>query len=251
MLERNDTRHHDEFSGQVAVVTGSSSGIGKAVALALAARGATLCLLGRDLERLHNVKGEISVTGDSSRCYRTDLTRDSDIEDLSARIRNDFGDVDILVHSAGAISLGGIQLGSVADFDLQYRTNVRAVYSLTQAMLPLLKARQGQIVFLNSTAGLIANASAAQYSATKHALKAIADSLREEVNPIGLRVLSVYIGRTATLMQANLHSIEGKTYRPECLLQPQDVASVVLNALSLPRTAEVTDITIRPLTKPS
>ena len=248
MLERTDIGH-DDFSGQVAVVSGSSSGVGKAVALALAARGAMVCLLGRNLERLHDVEEEISVTGDRSRCYRTDLTQDSDIEDLHGRIRNDFGGVDILVHSAGVISLGGIQLASVADFDLQYHTNLRAAYSLTRAMLPLLKPRRGQLVFLNSTAGLIANASAVQYSATKHALKAVADSLREEVNSEGLRVLSVFMGRTATPMQAHVHAIEGRVYQPERLLQPEDVASVVLNALSLPRTAEVTDITIRPLAK--
>jgi NADP-dependent 3-hydroxy acid dehydrogenase YdfG len=241
--------HHDEFAGHVAVVTGSSSGIGKVVALALAARGAALCLVGRDLERLHNVKNEISSSTDRSRCYRADLTRDSDIDDLQCRIRNDFGGVDILIHSAGVIALGGVQLGSLADFDLQYRTNVRAVYSLTQILLPSLKARQGQIVFLNSTAGLLANESAAQYSATKHAAKAIADSLRCEVNSAGLRVLNVFIGRTATPLQADIHAKEGKDYQPERLLQPEDVASVVLNALSLPRTAEVTEITIRPLAK--
>jgi NADP-dependent 3-hydroxy acid dehydrogenase YdfG len=84
---------------------------------------------------------------------------------------------------------------------------------------------------------------------TKHALRAIADSLRGEVNPDGVRVLSVYLGRTASEMQERIHQMEGRPYRPELLLQPQDVASVILNALSLPRTAEVTDIHIRPMLK--
>ena len=89
----------------------------------------------------------------------------------------------------------------------------------------------------------------AQYDLTKHALKAIADSLRGEVNPDGVRVLSVYLGRTASEMQERIHQAEGRPYRPELLLQPQDVASVIVNALSLPRTAEVTDIHIRPMLK--
>jgi len=89
----------------------------------------------------------------------------------------------------------------------------------------------------------------AQYDSTKHALKAIADSLRAEINVHGVRALSVYLGRTASEMQERICQMERKTYRPELLLQPADVASVIVNALSLPRTAEVTDISIRPMIK--
>jgi NADP-dependent 3-hydroxy acid dehydrogenase YdfG len=250
MSGETDNSDCGQFSGQVAVVTGSSSGIGKAVALGLASRGAAVYLLGRDSERLQKVREQMGANGKLTQCYPIDLTRDSKIKELHKRVRNDCGDIDILIHSAGIISLGGVLSAPIADFDRQYRTNVRAVYFLTQTMLPLLKERRGQIVFFNSSAGLRVNANAAQYSATKHAIKAIADTLREEVNPAGLRVLNVYIGRTATPMQETIHSIEGKTYCPERLLQPDDVASVVLNALSLPPTAEVTEIHIRPLTKP-
>jgi NADP-dependent 3-hydroxy acid dehydrogenase YdfG len=134
--------------------------------------------------------------------------------------------------------------------DRQYRINVRAPYMLTQALLPMLKSRRGQIVFINSSAGLNARANVSQYAATKHALKAVADSLREEINAEGLRVLSVYPGRTATPMQADVHTMEGRAYRPDRLMQPEDVAAVVINALSLPSSAEVTDIHVRPLIKP-
>ena len=89
-----------------------------------------------------------------------------------------------------------------------------------------------------------------QYAAMKHALRALADTLREEVNRDGVRVLSVFLGRTATPMQAAVHRVESRVYEPEPLLQPADVAAVVISALSLPRTAEVTDIHIRPLRKP-
>ncbi len=139
----------------------------------------------------------------------------------------------------------------IENLDSQYRINVRAPYALTKALLPMLRARRGQVVFINSSRGVIAGAGVGQYAATKHALKAIADSLREEVNADGIRVLSVFLGRTATPMQATIHKLEGKVFQPEKLLQPEDVASVVINALSLPRTAEVTDINIRPLAKPS
>jgi NADP-dependent 3-hydroxy acid dehydrogenase YdfG len=175
---------------------------------------------------------------------------EDDLQALVASLQQDVDHLDILVHSAGSITLGQTETAPVADFDEQYRTNVRAPYMLTQTLLPLLRPRQGQVVFLNSSVGLNARAGVGQYAATKHALKAIADSLREEVNAAGVRVLSVFLGRTASPMQEAIHAAEGKAYYPERLLQPQDVAAVVLNALSLPRTAEVTDISIRPLMKP-
>ena len=90
-----------------------------------------------------------------------------------------------------------------------------------------------------------------QYAATQHALRAIADSLRAEVNPQGVRVLSVFPGRTATPMQARLCELEGKAYSPERLIQPEDIASTVIHALTLPRTAEITEISIRPFVKPA
>lgn len=237
------------FKNQIAVVTGASSGIGRAIALALAAQGATLCLVGRRLETLEAVADKARPTASHIRCYRADLTRDEDIAELAACLQRDWGVIDMLIHSAGVISLGKLEDAPVEDFDRQYRINVRAPYILTQALLPMLRLRRGQIVFVNSSAGLSARANVSQYAATKHALKAIADSLREEVNAEGLRVLSVYPGRTASPMQAAVHEMEGRPYHPERLMQPEDVAAVVIHALSLPRSAEVTDIHIRPLSK--
>lgn len=239
------------FTDQVAVVTGASSGIGKAIALGLAVQGATLCLVGRKLETLEAVAESAPTIAARMLCYRADLTQDNDIRELVAYLQRDFGYIDVLVHSAGVISLGRLETTSVADFDWHYRTNVRAPYVLTQALLPMLRSRRGQVVFINSSVGLTARASIGQYAATKHALKAIADSLRDEVNTDGLRVLSVFLGRTATPMQEAVHEMEGRPYHPERLMQPEDVAAAVINALCLPRSVEVTDIHIRPLQKSS
>jgi len=230
------------FKDQVAVVTGASSGIGKAIALTLAAQGAKLYLLGRNLETLAAVAQNIQT--DVKIC-QVDLTKSAEIRQLKTLV----GQVDLLIHSAGVISLGELQTAPVEDLDWQYQTNVRAPYLLTQTLLPLMIPVKGQIVFINSTGGLNSRGGMGQYSATKHALKAIADSLRDEINHLGMRVLSVYPGRTASPMQAAIYEKEGKVYNPDRLLQPQDVADVVLNALSLPRTAEVTDISVRPLVK--
>lgn len=237
------------LEGHTCVVTGASSGIGRATAIALAAAGATVYGVARRRDELEATASETNGAG-RFEPYEADLVVDEQIGRLAEVLRAGEGGVDVLVHSAGTISLGELETASVHDLDRQYAANVRAPYLLTQALLPALRAREGHIVFINSTAGLAARANVAQYAATKHALKALADSLREEVNPQGIRVSSVYPGRTATPLQSEVHALEGKPYAPERLMQPEDVASVVLNALVLPRGAELTDIMVRPMLKP-
>jgi NADP-dependent 3-hydroxy acid dehydrogenase YdfG len=236
------------LEGRTCVVTGASSGIGRAIAVALASAGANVYAVAR---RRLELEATASRTNGAGRfeLYEADLVVDRQVAGLAEALRAREGGVDVLVHGAGTISLGDLESASVRNFDRQYAANVRAPYLLTQALLPALRANLGQIVFINSTAGLAARANVAQYAATKHALKAVADSLRDEVNPQGIRVLSVYPGRTATPLQAELHAIEGKAYAPERLAQPEDIASVVLNALTLPRSAEVTDVMVRPMLK--
>ena len=240
----------DSLKDHVAVVTGATSGIGRAIALALAARGASLCLIGRRSDRLTVIADEAAGHAARVVTHVADLTSDEQVRRLVASIVRDFGGIDVLVHSAGVFARGPIGEAAAEDLDELYRTNLRAPYVLTGRLLAHVRPHRGQIVFVNSTAGLAAGGGVAAYGATKHALRAVADALREEVNGLGIRVLSVFIGRSATPMQVEVHRLEGRTYRPERLLQPEDVASMVLHALSMPRTAEVTDITIRPLAKP-
>jgi NADP-dependent 3-hydroxy acid dehydrogenase YdfG len=231
-------------SGQVAVVTGASSGVGRAIASALAAEGASLALVGRDLAALEKTAPQGTGT---IRLYQADLTDDAELKDFSDQLLADFGGVDVLVHSAGVFAMERLETAPLAEFDRQYRCNVRAPYALTQRLLPGLVARRGQIVFINSTAGLNSGAGVSQYAATKHALKAVADSLRQEVNPSGVRVLSVFLGRTASPMQEAICKQEGKPYDLDCLVQPDDVAASVLHSLALPRNAELIDFTLRPM----
>jgi short-subunit dehydrogenase len=238
------------LTNQVVLLTGAGSGIGRAIALALAAEGTILWLVGRVREKLDAVADAARRRTSEVCCIQMDLVRDDDIFDVAARLRQEIGYVDILVHCAGEIVLGRLESASIMDLDRQYNINVRAPYLLTQSLLPMLRSRRGQVVFVNSSAGYIAGPNLSQYAATKHALRAIADSLRQEVNADGVRVLSVYPGRTASPMQAAVHALEGKDYFPDYLMQPEDIAAVIVNALGLPRSAEVTDIHVRPFRKP-
>ncbi|WP_094676434.1 SDR family oxidoreductase [Hydrocoleum sp. CS-953] len=238
------------LNNQIAVITGASSGIGRSIALNLALQGAKLGLVGRNVERLEAVAAIAQKTAPKVLTYSIDLSVGENIGKLKTNLERDFGQVDLLIHSAGAFSMGLVQETSVEKLDWLYQNNVRAPYLLTQTLLPMIVSSQGQIVFINSSVILGARANVGQFAATQHALKAIADSLREEVNTKQVRVLSIFPGRTATPRQANIHEMEGKPYHPERLMQPEDIASVVINALSLPRTVEVTDINLRPFAKP-
>ncbi len=235
----------------VAVVTGSSSGIGRAVARALAAEGMSLCLTGRDAGRLQDGAREIAARAAQVIVHQADLSSDEGLRGLAVRVRTDLGRLDVLVHAAGVLHLGDVEAAGWDDLDEQYRVNLRAPFLLTKAFLPMLKQSSGQVVFVNSTAGLVAGAENALYAATKHALRALARSFRDHVNQYGIRVLSVFPGRTATPMQEAVHRFEGRRYEPAGLLQPSDIAEVIVTALALPRTAEVTDIVVRPMNKPS
>ena len=230
------------IDNRLAVVTGASSGIGKAIAIGLAAKTATLYLVARNSENLEAVAKVARRGGTNVRCFKTDLLLDNDIQKLGDDIKRDFGYVDILIHSAGVISLGGLEQSRVEELDWQYRINVRAPYLLTQLLLPMIKPRHGKIVFINSSAGLKKNrANVGLYAATKHALKAMADCLREELNTCGVHVISIFPESTATPMQEYVQKMEGNLYQPERFMQPEDVAQVAINSLSLPRS-KATDI---------
>jgi NADP-dependent 3-hydroxy acid dehydrogenase YdfG len=234
---------------QVAVITGASSGIGRAIALGLAGCGASLCLLGRDPAALQLVADVAKRKGAQCSCYQTNLEVDCEVQEVITNIKRDTKSVHILVHSAGAIWLDPIETADANRLDTHYKTNLRAPYVLTQGLLPALKSQRGQILFVNSSSGLVARANTGQYAASKHALKAVADSLREEVNPTGVRVMSLFLGRTATRMQADIYATEQRPYHPELLMQPDDVAFMAIQALNLPRTVEVTEIHMRPMHK--
>lgn len=237
------------LKGARALVTGASSGIGKAVALALASRGADVAVVGRSRKRVAETAAAVEELGSRAFEHSVDLTEDAEVERLVDDVRANLHGLDVLVHSAGAIHHSRLDSGEVADFDKQFRANLRAPYVLTKALLPSLIESEGQIVFINSSQGLRASAGNAQFAATQHGLKALADSLRDEVNQYGIRVLSVYPGRTATPRIEAIFAKEGQHYRPELLMQPEDVAAMILHALSLPRTAEVTDLSMRPMKK--
>ncbi len=237
----------DVFADKVVVLTGASSGIGQQLAQDLAKRKAVLHLIGRHAGRLQSITQSARELGAASALGHTiDFTDSAQSEEGTQVLSRALQKCDYLIHSAGVCTLGEVSQAPIESLDLNYQVNLRGPYLLTQALLPKLIAAKGQVVFINSGAGLKAHPRWSQYAASKHGLKAVADSLREEVGPKGVRVMSVYPGRTATPMQASVRQMEGKPYDPSAFVQVTDVSHMTLSALALPDTASVIDLNIRP-----
>jgi NADP-dependent 3-hydroxy acid dehydrogenase YdfG len=239
-----------EDTGWIALVTGAGSGIGRAIAVALAAAGGSVILCGRRVEGLRETAVQVEAAGGVPIVMPTDLASDDAMSRLATAVGEvGGGRLDVLVHAAATHVRGTVDDLSPDDLDETLRVNVRGPMLLTRLVLPLLRAAPGDVVFVNTSAALSSPPSSAAYAASKAALRSAADSLRQHVNQDGIRVLSIFPGRTATDLQAAIHREEGRVYRPELLLQPSDVAEVVVAFQRLPRTAEVTEVHLRPAVK--
>ena len=241
------------FVDQVAVVAGASGAIGGAIARRLGRAGASLLLLGRDRRRLERLERELHgdgvARGESGAkvvALPLDLESDEAFRALRRALARYRG-VDVLIHAHGRFAAGSLTGTPVAELDRLLRVNFRSPLLLTRHCLPSLIARRGQVVFINSSAALRAAPEVASYALSKQALQGATDRLRDEVNRLGVRVLSVFPGRTASAMQRTVARQLGQPYQPERLMTPDDVAAMVVAALALPRSAEVTDIHLRPM----
>lgn len=223
------------------LITGAGSGIGAAVARRLFDRGDELWLLARDAGRARQLKERFA----GARTLVGDLDEPERLSWALGR-QDQPAELDSLMHIAGVVELGGVGELSAKVWNHTLAANLVAPAELTRLLLPQLRLARGHVLFVNSGAGLRTNAQWSAYAASKHGLKALADALRAEEGGNGLRVTSVYPGRTATPMQEKVHRQEGKEYDPSRWISPEAVATTLLTALDLPRDAEVTDLTVRP-----
>ncbi len=223
------------------LITGAGSGIGAAVTRRLLDRGDDLWLLARDAGRAKELAerfgGARTLVGDLAEPER--LSWAFGHQELPERL-------DSLLHIAGVVDLGAVGELTPKVWNRTLAANLVAPAELTRLLLPQLRLSKGHVLFVNSGAGLNAHAGWSAYAASKHGLKALADSLRQEEHANGVRVTSVYPGRTATPMQQKVHQQEGKAYEPSRWIAPDSVATVILAALDLPRDAEINDVTVRP-----
>src|SRR5262245_12017482 len=198
------------LNGAVALVVGASGDIGRAIAFDLLGAGAEVFMLGRNLQRLIQPPPPAHFR-EKCRFIAADLTDAPAVERVGAEISLKRR-LDVLVLSSGTYE----RSSEPAVFASQIAANVLGPYALLYRLLPPLRLEAtGQVVFINSSQALKATAGLGQYAATKHAMKAVADSLRDEVNAHGVRVMSLFLGRTASERQRAIFAVEGRPYPPE------------------------------------
>ncbi len=221
-----------------AIVTGASGRIGLEVARGLAAEGLRVTLVGRHEELLRRAAAAV---GGGAEIVTADLTEEAGITAV-ARACPDR--LDVLVHAAGLFHHGPVADVSAATWTQLLAINLCAPMLLSSACLPQLRKAGGQVVFINSTAGF--SDALGAYAASKHALRVAGETLRRELNGSGVRVLSVFPGRTDTDMQARVLKAEGRPDAHIPLIPPVDLAAAILAALAAPRSLEITDLVVRP-----
>jgi len=226
------------LEGKRFVVTGATGAIGGAIARALAAAAAGVIVTARDSQRLKRVALELG----RAPAFTADLTREDEVRALAAACPTP---VDGVIHAAGTYEVAAIREADAQALTRLLASHVESTWNLARVFLAQLAARQGELVVVASS--VRPGAGLGPYAAAKAAQAALVESLRAEVNPLGVRVLLVHPGRTAGTIQERLAAREGKDYRRERLLQPADIAAAILGALALPRTAEVTDLHLRPM----
>jgi NADP-dependent 3-hydroxy acid dehydrogenase YdfG len=233
---------------RIAVVTGASSGIGAATARELAGQGFHLVVAGRRRDRLDAVAAELGATP-----LHLDVREPAAIEAFGEALRVRFGRVDVLVNNAG-LALGLEPLGQSLDDDWvqMLETNVLGVARVTRALLPLLRAApRAHIVNIGSTAGFEVYAGGGGYTSSKHALRAITQTLRLELNGEPIRITEVAPGMVATEFSlTRFKGDEGKAdavYAGVTPLSADDIAGCVGFAVSRPPHVNVDFLVVRPI----
>ncbi len=246
-----------QLDGTVALVTGASSGIGEATALALAAEGAAVALAARRKDRLEALAQKVTDGGGTALVHEADVTQEDHVRAVVERTVDELGRIDTLVNNAGLMLLGPIEGAPTEEWRRMVHLNVLGLLYCTHAALPhLLRAAEGEprrtadVVNVSSVAGRVARRNSGVYNATKWAVNAFSESLRQEVTSRHVRVTIVEPGAVATELvdqnrpeiQAGIRSTFGDVER----LVADDIAAAVLYAVTQPRRVAVNEILVRP-----
>ncbi|MBX5008987.1 SDR family oxidoreductase [Rhizobium lentis] len=241
-----------DIRGKVIAITGASSGIGEAAAKVLAAAGAHVVIGARRTDRLETLSGEIAAHGGSARMRKLDVTDRSEMEAFAGFAKSEFGRLDVIVNNAGVMPLSPLDALKVDEWDQMVDVNIKGVLYGIAAALPIMKAQgSGQVINLSSIGGHSVSPTAAVYCATKFAVRAISDGLRQETDRIRVTVIS-----PGTTTSELADTITDRTAREAMkafraiTISPEAVANSILYAISQPDDVDVSEIIIRPTASP-
>jgi len=224
---------------RVAIVTGAGRGIGRAVALALAAEGCDVALAARTLSELDSVRAKVEELGRRAVIAVCDVTREADVQALVERTASELGGIHIVINNAGGVCRKPLVENSVDEWDAVMNSQVRGTFLVTRFALPyLLEAGWGRVLTIASAAAYIGVANRVSYCTAKWGQRGFTAALDEELRGTGVRAHAVSPGPAATRMRAEGFPHEA----PESLIQPEDVAAQVMNLLTLPETAYIREV---------
>jgi len=241
-----------KLDGKVAIITGASSGIGEATALALAEQGAHVALAARRADRLETLTQRITDSGGQAIPIVADVADEAQVREMVDKTKAQWGRIDILVNNAGVMLLGPIDSANTEDWRRMMNINVLGLMYATHAVLPLMKVQgEGHIVNISSVAGRIARAGTGVYNATKWAVCAFSEALRQEVYKDKIRVTIIEPGVVATELPQHITDPRGKEqaqalYQSMTPLESQDIAAAIAYAVTQPPHVNVNEILIRP-----
>ena len=241
-----------QLSGKIALITGASSGIGEATAVALAEQGAAVAIAARRLDRLAALQRKLEADGATVLTLELDVTDEAACSAAVARTVAELGGLDIVVNNAGVMLLGPIEGADTQDWRRMIDTNVYGLMYLTHAAVPHLLSRGGgDIVQVSSVAGRVARAGSGVYNASKFAVNAFSESLRQELTTRGVRVTMVEPGAVATELQSHITHADTKAGIEQWIagmrpLQADDIARAVVYAVTQPSHVSVNELLIRP-----
>ncbi|ROQ39464.1 NADP-dependent 3-hydroxy acid dehydrogenase YdfG [Frondihabitans sp. PhB188] len=227
----------------IALVTGASRGIGRAIAVDLG-RTHHVIVQGRDQGALDALAAELP----SATTWAAELTGDGALDGfLAAGPDGSLTTLDVLVHSAGVIGGSTVEATSRDEWRRVLEVNVVAVAEITRVALPALRAARGTVIVINSGAGFTSRGDGGVYAASKFAVRAFADALRQEERAHGVRVSSVHPGQVDTDMQREIQDSRGNAYQADKYLGASDIADAVRMVVDLPPRAVAEVVSVRPL----
>ncbi len=239
------------LTGKIALVTGASSGIGEATARMLSAEGARVAIAARRTDRLAQLQSELESAGTQVLSVELDVTDETAAQAAVQSTVDTFGALDIVVNNAGVMLLGPVLDADTTDWTRMINTNVLGLMYLTHAALPHLLTSQGTVVQISSVAGRVARNGSAVYNASKHAVNAFSEGLRQEVTARGVRVVLIEPGMVATELREHITHTGAKdavNQRAEEMrqLQSEDIAEAIRYAVTAPDHVAINEVLIRP-----
>jgi NADP-dependent 3-hydroxy acid dehydrogenase YdfG len=241
-----------KLTGKVAIVTGASSGIGEATALALATEGAKVAIVARRENLLKNLNKRIQAMGGEALIIVTDVSDEAQVRQMVEKTQSTWGQIDILINNAGVMLSGEIDGSDTEDWRRMMNLNVMGVLYNIHAVLPWMKAQgAGYIINVSSVAGRWIKGGLGVYCATKWAVNVLSEALRQEVCKHNIRVMSIEPGPVDTELTQNITNSAAKAWTTEYYqsmktLGSQDIANAIMYALTQPSHVNINEILIRP-----